>query len=147
MTEGGDRYHVLHKQRLSARHRVLLISKYPELLKLQHKTAAAVVSKMKEVLARDGIPELVVADKLNVPFNSREFRGFTKDWGIQLITSSPAFAQSNWQAERCVQTLKRMLKKARDSCTDVHLTLLEYRNTPVAGTVLSPSQTLMRSKI
>ena len=44
-----------------------------------------------------------------------------------------------------------MLKKARDAGTDVHLALLEYRNTPVSGTAFSPPHMLLgrplRSKI
>ena len=69
----------------------------------------------------------------NMPYASQEFREFAKEWGIRLITSSPLYAQSNGQAERYVQTMKRMLEKAAEEKKDPHLALLEYRNTPLAG--------------
>ena len=75
-----------------------------------------------------------------MPFDSLEFRRFTRKWGIKQSTSSPGFAQSNGKSERFIQTLKRMMKKADD---DIYLTLLEYRNTPVTGTSFSPAQILM----
>lgn len=124
-------------------------SKYPELALLQDKTAGCVISHAKSVFARHGIPEEIVSD--NMPFGSREFRDFAKSWGIILTTSSPGYPQSNGQAERCVQTLKRLLKKASEDGRDPYIALLEYRSTPVAGMQLAPSQLLMsrilRSKL
>nr|XP_039272273.1 uncharacterized protein K02A2.6-like [Styela clava] len=43
-------------------------SKYPEIARLQNKTSYSVISAMKEIFARHGIPEKIVAD--NMPFNS-----------------------------------------------------------------------------
>ena len=116
-------------------------SKYPELVQLESKTATTIITKMKSIFARHGIPEQLMSD--NMPYSSQEFREFGKQWGIKLITSSPLFAQSNGQAERFVQTLKKLLKKAEDEEKDHHLALLEYRNTPLAGMKYSPSQMLM----
>ena len=62
---------------------------------------------------------------------------------MQQVTSSPTYAQSNGQRERCVQTVKKMLMKAADEGSDVYLSLLEYRNTPITGTSRSPAQMLM----
>ena len=50
------------------------------------------------------------------------------------MTSSPNFPQSNGQAERHVQTVKHLMKKAKRSGRDPHYALLEYRNTPLDGT-------------
>ena len=58
----------------------------------------------KSICARHGIPEEIVSD--NMPFGRREFEDFAYEWGIKTTTSSPTYAQSNGQAERCVQTLK-----------------------------------------
>ena len=44
-------------------------SKYPELCILKDKTASSVVTSMKSVFARQGIPDEVVAD--NMPFSSK----------------------------------------------------------------------------
>ena len=124
-------------------------SKYPELIEVQDKTAANLIMILKEMFGRHGYPDTLMSD--NVPFNCREFKQYADDYGFQLITSSPTYPQSNGQSERHVQIVKRMLKKAGDEGTDVHLALLEYRNTPLTGTSFSPAQMLMgralRSKL
>ncbi|XP_069133142.1 uncharacterized protein [Argopecten irradians] len=87
----------------------------------------------------------------NMPFNSREFREFARQWDIELVTSSPTYAQSNGLSERMVQTIKNFLRKAEESNGDPYISLLEYRNTPLSGTQYSPAQLLMsrclRSKL
>ena len=55
------------------------------------------------------------------------------------ITSSPTNAQSNGQAEVCVQTVKGLFKKADEDGRDYCIALLEYRNTPVSGLQDTPS--------
>ena len=74
-----------------------------------------------------------------MPFNSKEFDEFAKEWGFKQTTSSPTYAQSNGMSEKAVQTVKRILKKADDP----YIGLMEYRNTPVTGMTYSPSQLLM----
>ena len=46
-------------------------------------------------------------------------------------------------AEKAVQTVKRLMKKATLDGKDFHLALLEYRNTPWSDTIGSPVQRLM----
>ena len=103
----------------------------------------------KSICARHGIPGDIGSD--NMPFGSRKFKDFAYEWGIKTTTSSPTYAQSNGQAERCVQTLKGLFKKADEDCRDPYLALLEYRNTPVTGLQYTTSQMLMgrllRSKL
>ena len=57
--------------------------------------------------------------------------------------SSPGHAQSNGQAERTVQTVKNMLKKAQSGNGDPYIALLEYRNTPLLKCKLPASTTLL----
>ena len=83
-------------------------SKFPEMVRLRSKTASLVIQAMKIIFARQGIPEVVVAD--NMPFGSGEFRKFAKDWNFQLSTSSPRYPQSNGQAEKYVGILKMLLR-------------------------------------
>ena len=63
-------------------------------------------------------------------------------------TSSPLYPRSNGQAERCIQTVKNLLKKADENNNDPNIALLQYRNSPIDG---SPAQILMnrilRSKL
>lgn len=116
-------------------------SKYPEVAKMEYKTAACVILHLKSIFARHGIPEEIMSD--NMPFNSKEFHDFTREWGIEQSTSSPRYPQANGQSERAVQTVKMMIKKAQEEGRDPYLALLEYRNTPVTGMPYSPAQMLM----
>ena len=115
-------------------------SKYPEIALLSDKTAPTVVLQLKEIFARHGIPEEMTSD--NMPFSSRKMSEFAKEWKISQSTSSPHYAQSNGQAERAIQTVKNILRKANEADTDPYVALLQYRNTPVAGCDYSPAQML-----
>ena len=116
-------------------------SKYPELCILKDKTASSVVTSMKSVFARHGIPDEVVAD--NMPFSSKAFCKFASEWGFKVSTSSPRYPQSNGMSERAIQTIKNLLKKACEDGNDPYIVLLEYRNTPISGLKESPAQLLM----
>ena len=124
-------------------------SKYPEIALLENKTAACVINHLKSMFARHGIAEELLSD--NMPFASKEFVDFAREWKIGLTTSSPNFPQSNGQAERVVQNLKNILKKCDYEGRDPYLALLEYRNTPITGIEYSPAQMsmsrMLRSKL
>ena len=66
---------------------------------------------------------------------------------IKHTTSSPAYAQSNGQIERTVQTVKNLFKKCRQAGDDPMLALLCYRNTPLEGIGQSPAQLLMNRRL
>ena len=124
-------------------------SKYPEVTPIPDKTSMSVVSRFKEIFARHGIPEQLISD--NMPFASRHFKEFAKEWGFTLTTSSPTYPQSNGMSERCVQTIKQLFRKAGEAGKDPYIALLEYRNSPISGLQHSPAQLLMsrmlRSKL
>lgn len=61
--------------------------------------------------------------------------------------SSPLHSQSNGLAEKGVSICKNLLRKSRDSHTDINIALLNYRNTTTAGMKLSPSELLMNRKL
>ena len=96
---------------------------------------------MKAIFARHDIPNTVIAD--NMPFHSKEFYQFSKEWNFTLVTSSPRYPQSNGMAERNVQTIKNLFKKAKDAGNDEYLTMLEFRNSPITGFYQSPAHLLM----
>ena len=116
-------------------------SKYPEICLLNDKSSQAVITSMKSVFARHGIPDEVVAD--NMPFSSKECSRFAQEWGFKISTSSPHYPQSNGMSERTIQTIKNLLRKADDEGNDPYIALLEYRNTPITGLQESPAQLLM----
>ena len=87
-------------------------SRYFELERLSSLTSSAIISKMKGMFARFGIPEKVVSD--NGPqFDAEEFACFAQDWDFHHVTSSPNYPQSNGLVEKTVQTAKQLLKKAK----------------------------------
>lgn len=117
-------------------------SKYPEIMRLTDTTSKGVITAMKSIYARHGIPDILVSD--NAPqYASAEFKSFAESWEFSHVTSSPHYAQSNGQAEKAVQTVKRLLKKSGDP----YIALLEYRNTPLEGVGLSPAQMLMGRRL
>jgi transposase InsO family protein len=110
-------------------HTYLLIvdyySRFIEVAKLNPSTAAEVITHMKSIFARHGIPETVVSD--NGPqFSSKMFKEFSEDYQFTHRTSSPYYPQSNGKAEQAVVgTIKNILKKAEDP----YKAILAYRAT------------------
>lgn len=100
-------------------------SKFIEVEWLKSDTrSATVITHLKTQFARHGIPETVISD--NGPqFKSREFQAFAKDWEFSHKTTSPYHAQSNGMAERGVQTVKLMLKKAKQDNGNSKNTLIK----------------------
>ena len=90
-----------------------------------------IISYMKSQFARHGIPRQVISD--NGPqFHCQEFEQFSKQWGFSHTTSSPIYPKSNGMVERAIQTIKTLLKKAKATCQDPYIALLQLRNAPCA---------------
>ena len=126
-------------------HYLLIIdyfSRYIEIAKLSSKSAISVITHMKSIFARHGVPQELVSD--NGPqYSSKEFAKFAKEYGFVHRTSSPKYPQSNGEAERGVQTVKMLLKKTQDP----YLALLAYRSTPLSISGYSPAELLMNRKL
>ena len=116
-------------------------SKYIEIAHLTNKTSSMVISRLKSIIARWGIPETIVTD--NGPeFRSDIFRKFSQEYDFHHVTSSPHFPQANGQAESGVKIAKSVLRQ-----DDPALALLSYRSTPVSSTGYTPAQLLMGRNI
>ncbi|KAL8616423.1 hypothetical protein ACOMHN_041026 [Nucella lapillus] len=116
-------------------------SRWTELRRLDNQTSSSLIAKLKSIFAVHGIPDVVMSD--NGPqFASADFRNFASDFGFTHTTSSPRYPQSNGEAERAVQTVKNLLKKAKDP----YIALLLYRASPLQNG-LSPSELLMGRKL
>ena len=121
-------------------------SKYPEIALLPSLSSASTISAFKSMFARHGIPMEVVSD--NGPqFACASFRDFAKEWDFIHTTSSPRYPQSNGEAERFVQTVKDMFKKAEHGNSDVYVSLMEYRASSIDGVRLSPAQLLKNRQL
>ncbi|XP_035829235.1 uncharacterized protein K02A2.6 [Aplysia californica] len=101
-------------------------SRWIEIVLLRKTTSSTVVEHSKSIFAKYGIPEIVISD--NGPqFASCEFANFAETYGFEHKTSSPKHPQGNGEAERAVQTVKNLLRKADDP----HIAILNYRATPL----------------
>ena len=120
-------------------------SNFWEVDKLDNTDSVTVIKNMKTHFARYGIPDQVVSD--NGPqYTSHHFANFSRTWDFEHITSSPGHSQSNGMAESAVKTAKRIIKRAKESKSDVYLAILDHRNTPKQSTRNSPAQSLMNRR-
>jgi len=113
-------------------------SDWVEIDVLPNTLTSIVVQQTKAHFARFGIPEYLVTD--NGPqYISTEYKQFASEYGFEHVTSSPYWPQGNGKAEVAMKIVKRMYQKNKD----VHLALLDYRNTPQQGQDHSPAQRLI----
>lgn len=120
-------------------------SKWIELCQIADKTASTVITNLKSIFARFGVPDVLVSD--NMPFSSYEFRQFCEKWNFKLTTTSPIYPQSNGMSEKSVSIVKNILRKAGEEGQDPYIGLLEYRTTPIKGLNFSPSQLLFSRRL
>ena len=116
-------------------------SRFIETAKLTSTSSSAVITQMKSIFARHGIPCCIMSD--NGPqFSADAFSSFAKEYEFTHYTSSPRYPQANGEVERGVRTVKTLLKKAEENSEDPYLAMLAYRNTPLACGY-SPAQLTM----
>ena len=132
---------------LDGKHHLVMVdhsSDYFELDSLRSTTASAIIQAMKRNFAHHGIPDECVSD--NGPqFDSHKYSRFARDYGFNLVKSSPYYSHGNVKTEFAVKMAKNILKK---SChEDPYLALLAYRNTSQQGHTYSPAQRLMSQRL
>ena len=111
-------------------------------MKLASTKTPTVIRHCKTTFARHGIPYILISDHCP-QFDNAEFARFDKEWDFTL---SPYYLKSNGLAERTIQTLKKVLKKARKDGTDPNLAILELQNTPRTNDLGSPAQRLFSQR-
>ncbi|XP_014665118.1 PREDICTED: uncharacterized protein K02A2.6-like [Priapulus caudatus] len=104
-------------------------------------TSQTIVNITKSIFAEQGVPETIISD--NGPqFDGQAYKVFAEKWGFDHVTASPHYPQSNGLIERQVQTVKRVLTKARAAGIDVDMAMLVLRSTPIDHHLPSPAELL-----
>ncbi|XP_055603886.1 uncharacterized protein LOC129752121 [Uranotaenia lowii] len=111
-------------------------SKWPEIFETRSTTASTTIRFLTETFARYGVPETIVSDN-GSQFASADFKVMCEKLGIIHIRTAPYHPQSNGQAERFVDTLKRSMRKIVEGeglpSNEALQTFLQvYRSTPSA---------------
>lgn len=107
-------------------------SKWPEIYTTKSTTSSSTIAILQTIFARFGNPELLVSDNAT-QFNSNQFNRFCAENNINRLFSPAWHPQSNGQAERFVDTLKRGLKKLEGQGNPqetLQMFLKGYRSTP-----------------
>ena len=92
----------------------------------------------KNIVTRFGVPNTLISNN-GLQFDSRAFRDFCRDLGIMNRYSTPAYPQSNGQAEAVnkaiLNGLKRRLDSAKGNWVEELLNFLwAYQTTPHRST-------------
>lgn len=88
-------------------------SKWTEIAKPSNMSSNNVICHLESQFAKYGIPDELISDN-GTQYSSLAFKEFSNNYGFVHITSSPKNPQANGEAERAVQTIESLLKKAQD---------------------------------
>ena len=111
-------------------------SRYIVARKLDNCEMSTIVKELEEVFCMLGIPHSIVSDNASY-YKGEMFQKFLSRWDISHVTSAPLKSQSNGEAERAVQTVKRLMEKNMN----LQAALCCYRDTPLESGY-SPAQLL-----
>ena len=123
-------------------------SKWIEVEVMSSITSEATIEKLRDMLARHGIPQQLVSDN-GSQFTSHEFSDFMKGNGIKHTLVAPYHPRSNGQAERFVQTFKQFFKAEGSDSIKQSLArfLFSYRTTPNSTTVQTPAELFLNRRL
>ena len=114
-------------------------SKFPFVRKLHNLTARAVVNETKMPFAENGIPKTLQCDN-GTQFTSAEVQQLARQYGFEIVRSSPHYPRGHGFVERQVQTVKKTILKCGETGEDIDLARLALRTTPLSSNVASPAE-------
>ena len=125
-------------------------SKWPEVFRCKSPTTNFTIKTLNKLFAWFGVVDCLVSNN-GTQFTSGNLKEFMEDFQEDHITTPTYHPRSNGQAERFVDTLKRALKKAKDTPSGKALQqfLQVYRITPNENTPsqMSPAEVMFARKI
>ena len=117
---------------------------------MQKAIMEVVTDFLHELFARFEVVDCIISDN-GSQFMSSDFKEFCQTFSVEHISISSYHPRSNGQAERFVDTFKRVLRKARDTPTDkaIQQFLQVYRVTPNknAPSATTPAKVMFARKI
>ena len=120
---------------------VCYYSRFIELVHLPSTTSKAVISRLKNMFARHGIPFVVRTDG-GPQFMSKEFSDFSTEYDFSHEVSSPYYPHGNASAEAAVKIAKQCLRQP-----DPSKALMMYRAAPITATGHSPAHLMYNRHI
>ena len=93
------------------------------------------------MFAENGIPKTLQCDN-GTQFTSTEFPQLAKQYGFEIVTSSPYYPRGHAFVERQIQTVKKTILKCKEARKDIDLALLALRTTPLSSNIASPAELL-----
>lgn len=125
-------------------------SKYVEVVPLKTISSGTIVRSLEEIFGRLGVCETIVSDN-GTQFTSSHFANLCATNNIQHLRTAPYHPQSNGQAERFVDSVKRALRKMSPDGKNIaqHLSvfLQTHLSTPNCITKSSPFEMMFGRKM
>ncbi|XP_053954964.1 uncharacterized protein K02A2.6-like [Anastrepha ludens] len=125
-------------------------SRYQEVKFTKRITSEVIISILREIFSRLGIPNSLRADN-GRQFVSAEFKSFCQTHNMELITTPPYWPQANGEVENMNRSLvKRLIiahNNKRDYKKEIQDFTLMYNVTPHGTTGTSPSELLFNRVI
>ena len=122
-------------------------SKFPIVRELSGAvTAVAITDVIDDMCGMFDRPDPIRSD--NGPqYASAHFTAFCKSWGIEHVTSTPNYAQSNGFAERQVRWVKPVIKKCLKTSESIPQAILQMRATPIDAKLPSQAELLLKGRV
>ena len=121
-------------------------SKYPFIYSIHSKTHNSLIQCLQDLFSQFGMPLLFFSDN-GPPFSSEPFSSFLTSLGIEHITSSPLYPQSNSFIERQIKTIKTALTTAQPSGTSITYTLNTLCSPPIGPNLPPPMKSFWTAPV
>ena len=125
-------------------------TRFPVVEQVKSTSGRSTCDKLRAIFATHGIPERLETDN-GPPFNSAEFKEFSKEMGFKHHRITPEHPRANGEAERFMKVLNKTEQIAHDegrkSTSAIQDMLMGYRSTPHPATGYTPYEVLMKRNV
>ena len=125
-------------------------SRFPEVEITKSTSAYATITKLDKMFSVHGIPEEVKSDN-GPPFQSEDFKQFSKHLGFRHRRVTPGYPQANGEVERFMRTLEKAVRCAiidgKSWKQELYRFLRNYRITPHSSTGVPPGEALFNRSV